>query len=99
MEFRHLNVDAVKRDAAGRIDGILRNIVETRTRGEVFDAEDNYLPSVPEEAYRKAFAEALGNAQNYYTSSQITVPLTFMDGRWLITADSNLITALSGGAL
>ena len=99
VEFRHLNVDAVKRDAAGRIDGILRKIVETRTRGEVFDAEDNYLPSVPEEAYRQAFAEALGNAENYYTSSQITVPLTFMDGRWLITADSNLITALSGGAL
>lgn len=99
VEFRHLNVDAVKRDAAGRIDGILRNIVKTRSRGEVFDEEENYLPSVPEEVYHQAYAKAIDNAGGYITSSQITIPLELVDGKWLIAVSSDLITALSGGAL
>ena len=50
-----------------------------------------------DEVYREALQQALDTGTRYYTSSDLTVQLEYIDGQWFITADSPLISALSGG--
>ncbi|MDO5444711.1 MAG: hypothetical protein Q4F31_03725 [Eubacteriales bacterium] len=98
VSFRHLNLDAVKNDASGRITPLLKEIVETRSRSQVYDDEGNYLESVTDEVYRKALTEALNNAAKYYTSSELDIEVDYTDGKWMMSTSPELISALLGGA-
>ena len=40
----------------------------------------------------------LKNADSYRTTTELTVTLDYVDGRWLINADNALLGALMGGA-
>ena len=40
----------------------------------------------------------LKDAESYRTTAELTVMLDYADGRWLINADSALLSALMGGA-
>lgn len=98
VSFRFLNLAAVEKDASSRINRLLNEIVQTRPASQVYDAEGNYLRAVTDEVYRKALSQAVENAGKYYTSAQFDVELDYENGRWLITTDPRLITALTGGA-
>ena len=76
----------------------LHVLVRSRPRREVYDADDNYLPAVTDEAYKTAITNVLKNADSYRTAAELTVTLDYVDGRWLINADSALLSALMGGA-
>lgn len=98
VALMHLNLNAVKNDASERAKSILQELAETRGHEQIFDEDGRVLPSVSEEVYRTALAQALDTGNRYYTSSDIAIHLEFVNGQWLIRADSKLLSALSGGA-
>jgi hypothetical protein len=93
----HLNLNAVKNDASERMAALLQTKAEERGRDQIYDASGAVRPSVMDEVYREALQQALDTGTRYYTSSDLTVQLEYIDGQWFITADSPLISALSGG--
>ena len=98
VALMHLNLKAVRNDAADRVAALLEELAEKRAHEQIFDENDRVLASVSEEVYRTALAQALDTGTRYYTSSDIDIGLEFVDGRWLIIADEDLLSALSGGA-
>ena len=64
---------------------------------EIYDDNHNYRPEVTDKAYLQALQKVLENAQDYYTSADIRISLTYSDGRWQMIADSALLRALNGG--
>ena len=47
--------------------------------------------------YNSALRQVLTNAESYCTSDFFDVPVTYADGKWLMTLNSDLLTALQGG--
>ena len=97
VSFRYLDLNQLEKDAAGRIDGILNEIVQSRPQKDVYDADNHYLPEVTDEVYLTALTEALKNASLYYKVADLNVNLSYEDGRWLMAAGPELISALLGG--
>ena len=97
VAFMHLNLNAVKNDASERMAALLQTKAEERGREQIYDASGAVRPAVMDEVYREALQQALDTGTRYYTSSDLTVQLEYIDGQWFITADSPLISALSGG--
>ena len=98
VALMHLNLNAVKKDAAERTAAMLQELKDTRPHEQIFDADGKVLPAVADEVYREALAAALDTGNRYYTSSDIGITLEYVDGRWLIRAGEELLSALSGGA-
>lgn len=98
VSFTYLNLPAMEEDAAAETESVLEKLVRSRPRKEVYDENDNYLPAVTDEAYKTAITNVLKNADSYRTVAELTVALDYVDGRWLINADSALLSALMGGA-
>ena len=85
-------------EIAGRVDGILEEIVTARPRNEVYDADDEYLPAVTDEVYATAFAQVMEQAESYYTSVELEIELGYMNDAWLMRTSPALINAILGGA-
>ena len=98
VALMHLNLKAVKNDAAGRVEALLQELAEKRPHEQIFDENGKVLPAVSDEVYRTALAQALDTGNRYYTSSDIEIELEYVNGRWLIRAGESLLSALSGGA-
>ena len=98
VALMHLNLKAVKNDAAERVEAILQELAEERLHDQIFDENGKVLPTVSDEVYRRAIEQALDTGNRYYTSSDIEIELEFVNGRWLIRAGESLLSALSGGA-
>lgn len=98
VSFRHLNLDAIKKDAPVKISEILNEIVATRSKNQVYDANNNYLESVTDEVYRKALTEILSKKDRYNTSLDVDVEVDYIDGKWLMRTTPELISAILGGA-
>ena len=98
VALMHLNLKAVRNDAADRVAAPLEELAEKRPHDQIFDENGKVLSSVADEVYRTALAQALDTGNRYVTSSDIDILLEFINGRWLIRADENLLSALSGGA-
>lgn len=97
VTFRYLNLNAVKKAAAGEVNPILEKIVSTRTRSEVYDEDGNYLPAVTDEVYLTAIRKVLEDPTQFYTSADISVTLEYRNDSWMIQADDGMMTPLSGG--
>ncbi|MBQ3374617.1 MAG: hypothetical protein IJG40_15945 [Oscillospiraceae bacterium] len=98
VALMHLNLKAVKNDAAERVEALLQELAEKRPHEQIFDENGKVLPAVSDEVYRTALAQALDTGNRYYTSSDIEIELEYVNGRWLIRAGESLLSALSGGA-
>ena len=98
VSFTYLNLPAMEEDAAAETEKVLEKLVRSRQRKDVYDADNNYLPAVTDEAYKTAMTNVLQNADSYRTVAELTVTLDYIDGRWLINADSALLRVLMGGA-
>ena len=97
VSFRYLDLNEVEEDAKGRVDDILNNIVQTRSRSEVYDENNKYFESVTDEVYKSAISEALSNAESHYKTTELTINLSYEDGKWLMSAGPELINVLLGG--
>ena len=97
VKFSYLNVGQASKDAASKVGDILAGYIEERPREELADEEGNILPEVNEEAYLAALQQVLGDPMHYTRSAELEIPLYYDGSQWLITASSDLVTALIGG--
>ena len=76
----------------------LEKIVASRPLHEIYDENNNYLPSVTEEAYLAALDSVLQHADAHYAEVELELALTYTDGRWQVLASPAFLRALNGGA-
>lgn len=93
----HLNLNNVRQNASTHIGPILTEIAASRPHDDVYGEDGGLLPSVGDEIYLRALQEALNGENSYLTSTELMIPLVYRDGKWLIEADSALLSALAGG--
>lgn len=99
VALRYLSVPSVMEAVERKVDIVLAEVVESRTRNQLFDEEGNYLQSVKDEVYRRALSDVLSSSELYYTSKDLQITLEYSDGIWQMTAEHDLISALAGGTL
>ena len=97
VSLRYLDIDAVTSQLDELTAKKLKILVQTREHDQVYDAEDNYLPEVTQEAYIQALEQALKDARSCYTTVEFDMTLEYKGGKWLVVAAPEMLTALSGG--
>lgn len=97
VRFRSLRLPAIEEEVAAETQRQIAAIVESRSTSEVYDEDKHYLPAVTEEAYLAALDAVLAHAEDYYDETELTVALTYTDGRWQMLMSPELLRALSGG--
>ena len=97
VRFTYLDLPGLQDAVAEETQTQLRHLVMKLSEREIYDDNHNYRPEVTDKAYLQALQKVLENAQDYYTSADIRISLTYSDGRWQMIADSALLRALNGG--
>ena len=98
VQFRYLSLASLADDVEKETLAELNRIVEERSRAEIYDENDNYLPQIPQEAYAAALAKVLADPSGYYDTVGLQLRLEYTDGRWLLLPSDGLLTAITGGA-
>ncbi len=75
----------------------LKVLVQTREHDQVYDAQENYLPEITQEAYMLALERTLKDASSCYTTIEFDISLKYVGGEWHVLTAPELLTALSGG--
>lgn len=96
--FEYLKLPDIEADVKSRTAEILKQFVDSRPRSELYDQNNQYLPSVTEEAYLLAVTEVLANAEDYYETLQLNMELDYRGGRWQLRSNPALLSAIAGGA-
>ena len=99
VSLRYLDIAAVTSQLDELTAKKLKILVQTREHDQVYDAEDNYLPEVTQEAYIQALEQALKDARSCYTTVEFDMTLEYKDGKWLVVAAPEMLAALSGGTV
>lgn len=99
VSFTYLDLKAMEQYVEKETNDVLREIVRSRARKDVYDENNNYLPAVTDEAYETAVKTVLNSAENYYNSAELTVGLDYVGQQWFINADSALLSCIMGGAI
>lgn len=97
--FQYLDLSSIGDDVQSKTEENLNTIVQSRSRSEVYDENNHYLPAVTDEAYSAAVRAVLERAQNYYTTTAFEVELEYTDGSWHIIPNSAMLSALTGGTV
>lgn len=97
VSMRYLDVAAVSSQLDELTAKKLKILVQTMDHDQVYDAEDNYLPEITQQAYIQALEQALKDARSCYTTVEFDVSLKYSGGKWLVHTAPELLTALSGG--
>ena len=88
----------MEEDAAAETEKVLEKLVRPARARRYTTRTITISPPSPMRAYKTAITNVLKNADSYRTAAELTVTLDYVDGRWLINADSALLSALMGGA-
>ena len=99
IQFRYLNLPSMTEDISHQTMVELQNIVKSRPKSKIYDADNKYFPEVVDEAYAAAVNSVLSHAQDYYESAGVQLRLTYSDGSWLIVPSEALLKVLSGGTV
>ena len=97
VNFRYLRLPSLEEDVAAETKRQIEQIVEERSASEIYDEDRHYLPAVTEEAYLAALDAVLVHAEEYYTEEELSLSLTYTDGRWQMLMSPELLRALGGG--
>ena len=97
VAFKYLNLNAVEEEAGRQVDSLLKKYVESHNRSEIYDDNGGYLQSATDEVYLEALKAALADAEEYYTSTEYDVTLTYSDGSWIMNTNSEMLKAFLGG--
>ncbi len=68
-------------------------------KSEVYDAQGNYREELVFSCLEEALKEVVADLTPYCRTRELTVKLVYIDGRWRVKADGELIAALTGGAV
>ena len=97
LRFDYLDLTSFEADVQEQIMPALKKLVQSKDNDEIYDENNQYRPEITEQAYKSAVMSVLENAQAYYSTTWLTVELTYSDGRWLIVADPVMLKAVLGG--
>ena len=97
VDFTYLNLLAVDHKVQETTEGELEKIVLERSRSEIYDSENHYLPEVTNEAYTNALTAVLAKAGDYTDTVRLTLSLDCSDNTWYLATDQTLFKALLGG--
>ena len=98
LQLSYLDISAVQAKAKELTMTKLEELVMARPKAEVYDENKQYLPEITEEAYALAVEEALNSADKLYNTVGVQLQLEYIDGKWLIIPNQDLLNALVGGA-
>lgn len=97
LELRYLDVKAVESAIAKRVENIAAELVAERPAEEIYDEEGGYLLSFTDEVYATALDRVLRDGEDYTASTELELPLQYIDGSWKLQTTPALFSALLGG--
>lgn len=71
-------------------------LIENSKKSDIYDSEENYRPEVLEKVYKDAAEKVLADPSKYYSSTELTLTLNYIDGEWKVVPDNRLKLALAG---
>lgn len=74
-------------------------VEEARLESDVYDEDGNYKEALVYSALEQAVAEAIQDVSPYTYTRDLTIRMSYVDGQWLVNADNDLLSALTGGAV
>ena len=90
--INYLDAEALSSDLSVQMQLCLENyMAEALRREEIYDAENNYLPSVLERAYVDAISERLADKENYMSQATVRAKLKYSGGSWTMTNSEELM--------
>ena len=98
LQFTYLDLSGMAGDVETETMSVLTKIVQTRSRSQIYDSDNNYLPEVAQEAYSTAVKNVLEHAEDYYTTTGIQLQISYTGGSWRIVPSQSLLKAITGGA-
>ena len=96
-ELRYLDLKSFGSELELLTNQNLEAIVAERPRSEIYDENNNYLPSVTDEAYRLALEDILSRAEEYCAAVDVELELSYHAGHWQLKTNPQLLNALIGG--
>lgn len=96
-ELRYLDLKSFSSELELLTNQNLEAIVAERPRSEIYDENNNYLPSVTDEAYRLALENILSRAEEYCACVDVELELSYHAGHWQLKTNPQLLNALIGG--
>lgn len=96
--FTHLDITALEADLKDATNAALNQLVQTLPKSELYDENNQYLPSVTDAAYANAVASLLGHVEDYYTTTGLELALTYTENGWRIVTNNRMLNAICGGA-
>ena len=96
VQISYLDLAAIQSDVEALTNANLNEIVQTRSKAQVYDENDKYLPEVTQEAYSKAVYTVLDAPKKYYVTTGVMLEMEYSNGRWLIIPGDSLLRALVG---
>lgn len=97
VSMRYLDVAKLTGDLGDLTQEKLKTIVQTRSRDQVYDDNDQYLPAVTQEAYTASLKQVLKNAKSCYTKVEFDLTVEYHGGKWQVLTAPELLLALTGG--
>ena len=89
-------VEGLGDDVNARIE---ERVEEAATTAGIYDEENNFLREFVLEVYDEVLTERLKQASYPTMTTTVTVYLTYTDSVWKIVPDTELMNALTGGAV
>ena len=74
-------------------------VEDARLESDVYDDDGNYREELVYAALEDAVRDAVQDVSPYTYTRELTMRMSYLDGRWLVAADNELLTALTGGAV
>lgn len=68
-------------------------------KSEVYDKEGKYREELVFSFLEEALSETAADLTPYNSTREVTVKLSYIDGKWRVLAEGELISALTGGAV
>ena len=99
VRFQYLDMTSFEDSVASRTNDNLAAFVKENPISAIYDENDQYLPEVTEKAYADALEFILNKADTYYSSTELSIKLEYVDGKWLIITDDAMLRPLMGGAM
>lgn len=76
---------------------LARAVEEARLLSEVYDGNGEYREDLVRAALEASLDELLADPSPYVYTRSLVIRMEYVDGKWLVAADADLIAALTGG--
>ena len=97
VSFSYLQLSELPGPIYGYVMDDMVEFVKNHPKNEIYDSEENYLPEALDTVYRHGVEHILKDANRYYTTVELELPLDYSGGRWYLHVDDELIRAFCGG--